>query len=137
MPNPQRKTAILGLTGTAIAANGAWMIADPAAWFATVPGVTDTGPYNEHLVRDVGAAYLTVAVCVGLALRRPTVAAPLLMAGSAFMVLHGLFHLSDSLAGRLPLMHLLTDLPGVLVPALVLPALAWWCRTEPTARSAP
>ena len=137
MPSLPLKTAILGLTGITIAANGAWMIADPYAWFATVPGVTDTGPYSEHFVRDVGAAYLAVAVGVGLALRRPAVAVPLLMVGSVFMTLHGLFHLWDSLAGRLPLTHLLTDLPGVLVPALVLPALAWWCTTEPTGRTAP
>lgn len=38
-----------------------WMLVDPAGWFVTIAGVTHTGPYNQHLVRDVGIAYLTVA----------------------------------------------------------------------------
>ena len=130
-------TAALGLAGLAAGINGVWMIADPAGWYAGVPGVHDTGPLNEHFVRDIGAAYLTVAACLALAWRRPLAAVPLLWAGSVFMVLHGLFHLGESVAGRLPLVHLLIDLPGVLLPALALPALAWWSRRHGAAGSAP
>ena len=36
------------------ALNGAAMIATPMRWFETTPGVTETGPFNEHLVIDVG-----------------------------------------------------------------------------------
>ena len=41
-----------------LAANGLFMLLAPHAWYPAVPGVTETGPYNPHFVRDIGAAYL-------------------------------------------------------------------------------
>ena len=52
------------LLGLGLVANGLVMLTVPAIWYARVPGVVDTGPFNAHFVRDIGAAYL---VC-GLAL---------------------------------------------------------------------
>jgi hypothetical protein len=47
-------------------ANGLRMLAAPAGWFVGIPAaVPDTGPFNAHLVRDLGVVY---AVCgVGFA----------------------------------------------------------------------
>ena len=36
--------------GAALAANGLFILGDPAAWYAAVPGVTMTGPLNPHFV---------------------------------------------------------------------------------------
>ncbi len=52
----RRKPAVLWTLALFAAANAVWMLADPAAWFVTLPGVADTGPLNQHLVRDVGCA---------------------------------------------------------------------------------
>ena len=48
--------AVIGLV---MAANGIAMLLAGPAWYAAVPGVTETGPFNPHFVKDIGAAYLT------------------------------------------------------------------------------
>ena len=48
---------VLLLLATLTAANAVWMLADPQHWYHDLPAaVPDTGPYNEHFVRDVGCA---------------------------------------------------------------------------------
>src|SRR5258708_29034726 len=51
--------------GVALAANGVFMLAGPNAWYAAVPGVVETGPFNPHFVRDIGAAYLACGGALG------------------------------------------------------------------------
>ena len=38
--------------------NGVVMMAAPYPWYLAVPGVIQTGAFNDHFVRDIGAAYL-------------------------------------------------------------------------------
>jgi hypothetical protein len=45
------------ILGAGLAAKGLFMLGDPAAWYAAVPGVPMTGPLNPHFVRDIGCAY--------------------------------------------------------------------------------
>ena len=67
----------LGVFGLANLANGAWMLVDPAHWYANLPAaVPDTGPLNLHFVRDVGSAFAVMggsllAAAVWPALRVP------------------------------------------------------------------
>ena len=49
----------------AFGANGLSMLLFPETWFNTIPGVTATGPFNAHFVRDVGAAYLVCGLAFG------------------------------------------------------------------------
>ena len=51
--------AVLGGNGLAMLFAGLW-------WYGVVPGVTATGPYNPHFVRDIGAAYLVAGAGRGL-----------------------------------------------------------------------
>lgn len=37
--------------GTAAIANGIFMLVGPENWYFSVPGVTTTGPFNQHFVR--------------------------------------------------------------------------------------
>ena len=45
--------------------NGAMMLVAPGPWYEAVPGVTGTGPFNSHFIRDIGAAYLACAAGLG------------------------------------------------------------------------
>lgn len=45
-------------------ANGLAMIFASSAWWASVPGVPDTGPFNLHFVQDVGAAFLAAGLAL-------------------------------------------------------------------------
>lgn len=121
------KPAALILWGGLWLGNAFWMLADPAGWYAGIDGVANTGPYNPHFVRDIGMAYLTLALLAFAAIRRPGHAVPLLGAGTLFLGLHALLHIWDIAAGRLPAEHVVMDMPGVFLPAFVGAFLTWWC----------
>lgn len=55
---------------------GAWAELDPRGFHGSFPGfgrewLPPLGPFNEHLVRDVGALNLALAALAGFALARP------------------------------------------------------------------
>jgi uncharacterized protein YjeT (DUF2065 family) len=107
------------ILGLGLAANGLFMLTAPADWYVTVPGVTETGPFNAHFVRDIGVAYL-VAGATLIWFAFDLTARPAALAGTAFLALHALVHLWDAAAGREHAHQLLVDLPTVFLP----PALA-------------
>ena len=66
------KSASLGiamLLGVAMIANGVFMLVSPEDWYMAVPGVTSTGPFNQHFLRDIGLIFLLLggAFLVGAA----------------------------------------------------------------------
>jgi hypothetical protein len=109
------------ILGLSLAANGAIMLAVPAAWYGAVPGVPATGPFNAHFVRDIGVAYLVAGMAL-TSFARDRTARPAALAGAAFLGLHALVHLWDAAAGREPAQQLLFDVPLIFVP----PVLAIW-----------
>jgi hypothetical protein len=111
---------------TLTAANAVWMLADPQHWYHDLPAaVPDTGPYNEHFVRDVGCAFATVAIALGWAALRPRWRAPLVTISALFLAAHAGLHVFDTMRGFLEGDHWLLDLPGVYLPALVTLPLAF------------
>lgn len=111
----------LAIGGVLNLGNAAWMLADPAGWYAGLPAaVPDTGPLNEHFVRDIGSAFGVMGVGMVWAGFRPALRAPLLALVSLFYVMHALVHVTDTLAGRLPPSHWAIDFPGVYAPAIVI-----------------
>ena len=117
-----RRVLVFGL-GLGLGVNGAFMLLASETWYGLVPGVEHSGPFNGHFVRDVGATYLIVATSFAwLAWDARARAAAL--AGTGFLVLHGLIHLAEALAGG-HVGHLARDLPGVFLPAAAALFLAW------------
>ena len=111
----------LAFAGIVNLGNAAWMLADPAHWYATLPAaVPDTGPLNPHLVRDVGSAFATSGVTLLWGAFRPAMRGPALALVTLFYLLHALVHVTDTLAGRLPSSHWWVDFPGVYLPTIVL-----------------
>ena len=113
------------ILGLGLAANGLAMLAVPGAWYAAIPGVPDTGPFNPHFVRDIGAAYL-IAGTAFVALALSAKARPAASAAAGFLVLHALVHLFDLAAGREHAHALFAELPTIYLPALLALWLAWW-----------
>jgi hypothetical protein len=92
---------------------GAW-------WYGAVPGVTATGPFNPHFVKDIGAAYLVVGLCFGwLAARPSALARGAAIAATGFLGLHAAIHLAGAVGDPLGLADLARDFPGVLLPAII------------------
>lgn len=79
---------------------GVWATPAPRSWFDDFPGGPWSGwaaalpPYNEHLVRDVGALYLGFTVLFVWALWRPARAlvVPLAVAWIVVQLPHLVFH---------------------------------------------
>jgi hypothetical protein len=114
-------TIVLGFFALGSLANGAWMLADPAGWYTTLPAaVPDTGPLNTHFVRDIGSAFIVMGVGQAVAAFSPTRRLPLVIITALFYWLHALVHVTDTLAGRLPPSHWSIDFPGVYLPAILL-----------------
>jgi hypothetical protein len=127
-------TYILGLFALGNLANGLWMLADPPGWYTGLPAaVPDTGPLNEHFVRDIGGAFVMMAVGLGWAAVVPAVRLPVVALVTLFHVLHAAVHVYDTVTGRLGPEHWLIDLP-VYVPAGVLLVLFARVAAAPAAR---
>jgi uncharacterized membrane protein HdeD (DUF308 family) len=117
------------LLGLVLAANGLFMLVDPAAWYALAPGVPETGPLNPHFVRDIGCAYAVAgAALIGNAFEERQRAAAL--AGALFLTLHALVHVADAVAGREHAEHALAELVTIFVPAVI----ALWLVLSPNTR---
>ena len=120
----QRLLALL--VGLAMAANGIAMLLAGPAWYAAVPGVTETGPFNPHFVKDIGAAYLTAGAGLAVfAWRASALARGAATAGAVFLGLHGLIHLAEAAGEPDGAMHLARDFAGVLLPPVLALAAIW------------
>ncbi|HEX7303071.1 hypothetical protein [Lentzea sp.] len=91
--------AVIGLTSVYV---GIFAYFATAAWYADFPGfglrwLPRLGPYNEHLGKDVGAAYLAFAVLSLVALGYARNQVVVRLAGAAlltFTLLHFVYHLT-------------------------------------------
>ncbi|WP_332764284.1 hypothetical protein [Phenylobacterium sp.] len=102
-----------------LAVNALAMLFASFWWYGAVPGVTATGAYNPHFVRDIGAAYLVTAGGLAWFAWRRVQGWPALAAGAAFLVLHAGIHVFDASCSANPLADVIRDLPGVYLPALL------------------
>ncbi len=116
--------AMLILMALSLGLNGLFMLGDPISWFDMVPGVKRTGPPNPHLIRDVGLAYLVSAILLVMALRQPAQKRLLVGIAALWITGHALFHIWEWLAGVCTFDQFMTDVPGVVIPALILIGLA-------------
>lgn len=95
---PRAGLAALAFSGAVV---GVWALAAPRSFYDDFPGggrqwVAVDGPFNEHLVRDVGSLNLALAFVVAIA---AVTAAPTLMRVAAGAVLvNGVPHLAYHLA---------------------------------------
>ncbi|HEU5331673.1 MAG TPA: hypothetical protein VFU73_02890 [Actinocrinis sp.] len=99
--NIRSKQVIAGVLALTAAYVGFWAQFAPASFFSSFPvaghhWLAGLGPYNEHLVRDVGGLYLALFVVSGWAAVRPRTQTLRLagVAWLAFSVPHLVFHLS-------------------------------------------
>ena len=90
---------LLGVLTASATVVGAWAAFAPRSFYDDFPGlgqiwVAVDGPYNEHLVRDVGALNLALAaisICAFLTLPRPTIVAAAL-GWLAYGIPHVIYH---------------------------------------------
>jgi hypothetical protein len=62
---------IAAVLAIAIGLNGLAMLLAGPVWYESVPGASETSPFNPHFVRDIGAASLVAGLALGVRAWRP------------------------------------------------------------------
>jgi len=93
---------LLLLLGILHIVNGLFMLIAPAEWYASVPGVTATGPFNPHFILDIGMAFVASGAGLLLGARRNAYAAIFACAGATWPALHALIHIDGWLMHGFP-----------------------------------
>jgi hypothetical protein len=99
--------------------NGLAMLFAARWWYAAVPGATETGPFNPHFVKDIGAAYVVAGAGFAAFAWRPKAALPALAAATGFLALHALIHIADAIVSPTGIADVVRDVSGVFLPAII------------------
>lgn len=99
--------------------NGLMMLAAPRFWYAAVPGVTGTGPFNAHFVRDIGLGFMSAGGALGLAAFYTALARPLVLVASIFLLGHALLHLAEMIVHGAEAGPAMRDIALIVLPALL------------------
>jgi hypothetical protein len=109
-----------------LSANGLFMLVAPAVWYNAVPGVTDTGFFNQHFIRDIGIIQLFLGVAFGIGMIRPERRIGLWVAATLWLCAHALFHFWEVAVGICSPSVIPRDFPAVTLPAIVGIGLTVW-----------
>jgi hypothetical protein len=111
--------AMVAFNAIFLSANGLFMLVAPQVWYDFVPGVTDTGFYNQHFIRDIGIIQLFLGLAFGVGLFRPERRIGLWAAATLWLIAHAVFHLWEVAVGICAPSVLLRDFPAVSLPAII------------------
>lgn len=133
------KSLCLGLAvllGIAEEANGIFMLVSPANWYFAVPGVTSTGHFNQHFLRDIGLIFVLIGAAFLVGAARSQLRVFLWAVPTIWLSGHALFHFWEVAVGISSFSTILRDFPDVTLPALIGIALTVWAwRTSPHSAS--
>lgn len=121
-------TAII--LGIGAEANALFMLHSPADWYLAVPGVTTTGPFNQHFIRDIGLIYLFVGTALLVGVFRPQYRILLWTTAALWLSGHALFHFWEVAVGICGPSALARDFPAVTLPAILIALLAIWAAAD-------
>lgn len=111
---------LVALLAGAYMVNAVQMIVAPEYWYSNLPGVSASGPYNEHFIRDIGFVYLLSGAALAYGVRHPRHLALATLGGTAWPALHAGFHVVEWFVHGLPSgLALATECFGVLLPVIV------------------
>lgn len=119
-----------------LAANGLFMLVAPQPWYEFVPGVTATGFFNQHFIRDIGLIQLFLGTAFAVGLAVPERRIGLWLVATLWLAAHAVFHLWEVAVGICAPSALVRDFPAVSLPALIGTALTLWAIQRQQVRRA-
>ena len=120
---PRWIAPIIAILGAVTLINGLEMLLAPGYWYNSVPGVSENGPLNAHLVADAGTFNIPIGLGLILAARDPYRHVVVIAIAAGAGLLHSLLHLYSHAAGYLSVEHLTTEVLGIYLPTAILLAL--------------
>lgn len=127
------KSFCIGLAvvlGIAAIANGTFMLVSPERWYFAVPGVTTTGPFNQHFVRDIGLIFLFLGGAFLVGAAWPDLRIAFWAAPSIWLSGHALFHFWEVAVGICSASALARDFPAVTLPAIIGLLITFWAVAD-------
>jgi hypothetical protein len=118
------------LLGLGAMANGAFMLISPQSWYFAIPGVTATGPFNQHFLRDIGLIFALLGAGLLVGAAKPHLRTPLWTAAAVWLSGHALFHFWEVAVGICSASVIPRDFPAVTLPAILTSLLALWAFRE-------
>lgn len=112
--------------GLFLFANGLFMLIAPMHWYLWVPGVTTTGMYNQHFIRDIGLIQMFLGAAFGVGWFHPALRCSAWTAATIWLIAHALFHIWEVTVGICGPSALVRDFPAVSLPALLGIGLTVW-----------
>lgn len=125
---------IAGINALFLFGNGLAMLLAPEAWYRNVPGVTHTGPFNQHFVLDIGLVQMFMGGSFAIGLVQPGSRFTLWSAATVWLTAHAMLHFWEVAIGICPPSAIGRDFPVVTLPALigiVVSVWAWSTRPYP------
>ena len=110
------------------------MLMAPEIWYESVPGVTHTGFFNQHFIRDIGLIQLFLGAAFGVGLTLPDRRIGLWLVATLWLGAHAFFHLWEVAVGICAPSALRRDFPAVSLPAIVGAILTFWAIRQQRAR---
>jgi hypothetical protein len=110
--------------------NGLYMLISPANWYFAVPGVTTTGPFNQHFIRDIGLIFLFVGTAFLVGSFRPQYRVLLWAMATLWLGGHALFHFWEVAVGICGPSALARDFPAVTLPSILGALLTFWAISD-------
>ena len=109
-----------------LSVNGLFMLIAPSKWYNLVPGVSETGFFNQHFVRDIGLIQLFLGIAFGVGMLRPERRIDLWAAATLWLCAHALFHFWEVAVGICSPSVIPRDFAAVTLPAIFGVALTLW-----------
>ena len=117
---------MVAFNGIFLSANGLFMLVAPLAWYNFVPGVIETGFFNQHFIRDIGIIQLFLGVAFGIGMIRAERRIGLWAAATSWLIAHAVFHLWEVAVGICSPSVIPRDFPAVTLPAIIGTVLTLW-----------
>jgi hypothetical protein len=127
---------MVAFNGILLSVNGLFMLVAPLVWYDFVPGVTDTGFFNQHFIRDIGLIQLFLGVAFGIGMIRPEHRIGLWAAATLWLIAHAVFHLWEVAVGIGSPSAIPRDFPAVTLPAIIGVVLTLWAINHSRAERA-
>lgn len=122
--------------GLAMFLNGVVMLLVPFAWYKAVPGVIETGPFNQHLVRDIALLYALIGAAFIAGAFRPSARVACWGTSTVWLAGHAVFNFWEIAAGICGTDVIPRDFPAVTLPAVLGLAVTMWAwRSQSKATS--
>jgi hypothetical protein len=122
--------AMVAFNSLFLSLNGLFMLVAPLTWYDLVPGVTDTGFFNQHFIRDIGIIQLFLGVAFAIGMVRPERRIGLWAAATLWLAAHAVFHVWEVAVGICAPSALVRDFPAVSLPAILGAVLTLWAINQ-------